>query len=597
MEKPTLPKGTRDFGPAQMAKRQFILNTIRKVFQKYGFQPLETPAMENLTTLTGKYGEEGDKLLFRVLDSGEYFEKFKKEHDHELELRIINVKDFLFEALSTFNENFIKSPNIDPLKKDDPEIISKSLNEFLYSPYFDALVDVNRPEERELIIEFIKDYLPTIANSLSLIYLRSNLTSYRAEENELDVNYLFKLTRDDFNKWVIPVLKAISIRYVDSHYLRNHTTEKGLRYDLTVPFARYVVMNKSEITFPFKRYQIQPVWRADKPQKGRYREFYQCDADVVGTESLICEAEIILMIKEVFKALGITDYIIKINHREILNGIAEHFGLTGKESDLFVAIDKLEKIGKEKVKQELLSKGIDEEIIETLFVIFDPGRSSKEIRKDLDLFSISTDKIDKGRKDVITVLDFLSAYRDDFANMGWDTSLARGLSYYTGCIFEVKINNVSIGSVGGGGRYDNLTSIFGDKDRLSGVGFSFGLDRLCDAMEEIGKNEGRNLFPEDALIGSHVLICHTNKDFMMKGLSILSKLRSEGIASEIFPDEAKAKKPLEKPLQYALKKSIPHAIVVDSDDSLLIFKNVKTGEQQRLSLTEIIHQLAGHQTI
>ncbi len=463
MEKPSIPKGTRDFGPAQMAKRQFILENIKKVFRKYGFQPLETPAMENLSTLTGKYGDEGDQLLFKVLNSGDY------------------LKD----------------------------------------------VDHSKLEAR------------------------------------------------------------------NSKLITSEISEKGLRYDLTVPFARYVVMNKSEITFPFKRFQMQPVWRADKPQRGRYREFYQCDADVVGTDSLICEAEIILMIKEVFKALGITDYIIKINHREILNGIAEYLGLSGKESELFVAIDKLEKVGKEKVKEELLSKGIAEEAILDLFEIFNPNRSSKEIREDLKLFSYSTDKISKGIKDVMTVLDFLGAYRDDFANMGWDTSLARGLSYYTGCIFEVKINNVSVGSVGGGGRYDNLTEIFGDKDKLSGVGFSFGVDRLYDAMEEIAIKEGKNLFPDQTLIGSRVLICHTNHQYMLRGLSVLSKLRDAGIASEIFPDQAKPKKPLEKPFQYALKKSIPYAIVIDSDDHLLTLKNVRIGEQQKLALDEIITKLAG----
>lgn len=581
MEKPTLPKGTRDFGPAQMAKRQFIFNTIRTVFQNYGFQPLETPAMENLTTLTGKYGEEGDQLLFRVLDSGEYFEKFKKEHDAELDLRIINTKDFLFDALSKFNDNFIKSSNIDPLKKDDPETISNSLNEFLYSPYFDSLVNVIRPKERELIIEFIKDYLPTIAKSLSLIYLRSNLTSYRAKENEIDVSYLFKLTRDDFNKWVIPILKAISLRYIDSQYLRSRTTEKGLRYDLTVPFARYVVMNRGEITFPFKRYQIQPVWRADRPQKGRYREFYQCDADVVGTDSLICEAEIILMIKEVFKGLGITDYTIKINHRAILSGLAEISEAKGNESSLFIAIDKLDKIGEEKVKEELRGRGFADESLAKVFNILNfKGNTSEKIQ----FISQQFEKSEAGKKgisDLTQVLELLKDYNATEEHVEFDIALARGLSYYTGCIFEVKINNVAIGSVSGGGRYDNLTGGFG-LPNVSGVGFSFGVDRLYDAMEEL------KLFPQEAQISSKVLIAHFDLESKKYGLGVLQQLRVHGIASEIYPDGVK----IQKQLDYANKKLIPYVIVIGSEEvksGLLALKNMKTGDQQKVSVGEVIN--------
>jgi histidyl-tRNA synthetase len=341
MDKPTLPKGTRDFGPAVMAKRQYILDAIRKVFQKFGFQPLETPAMENLSTLTGKYGDEGDQLLFKILNSGDY------------------LKD------------------VDSLK-----------------------------------------------------------------------------------------LEARNSKLVTSDI-----SEKGLRYDLTVPFARYVVMNKHEISSPFKRYQIQPVWRADRPQKGRYREFYQCDADVVGTDSLTCEAEIILMIREVFQSLKIEDYTIKINHRGVLTGLAELAGSKENQTSLFVAIDKLDKIGEEKVKEELLGKGFTAKSIKTVFDILNfQGTTSQKIVFLNDTFTTS-EAGDRGVSQLSAVLRLLRDYNSDDKHIEFDIALARGLSYYTGCIFEVKINNVSIGSVSGGGRYDNLTAAFGDKENLIGCWF------------------------------------------------------------------------------------------------------------------------------
>jgi histidyl-tRNA synthetase len=454
MEKPTLPKGTRDFGPATMAKRQFIFDNIRNVFQKYGFQPLETPAMENLSTLTGKYGEEGDQLLFKILNSGDF------------------LKD----------------------------------------------VDGEKLEAR---------------NSKS-------------------------------------VTASIS--------------EKGLRYDLTVPFARYVVMNRHEVTFPFKRYQIQPVWRADRPQKGRYREFYQCDADVVGTDSLICEAEIILMIKEVFKGLGITDYTIKINHRGILNGIAEVIGAKGNETPMFVAIDKLDKIGEEKVKEELRTRNFSDDSLNTLFSILNAkGANANKLAFLAGKFETAPSG-QKGLRDLWEVFNILKAYNTTESNVEFDVSLARGLSYYTGCIFEVKINNVGIGSVSGGGRYDNLTQAFGDKENLSGVGFSFGVDRIFDAMEEL------NLFSKDTQVSSKVLICHFDDATLKYGFTVLAKLREANISSEIYPDLTK----LKKQLDYGNKKMIPFTIVIGSDemkDGNLTFKNMNTGEQEKLSTEDIIRKL------
>lgn len=457
MEKPTLPKGTRDFGPVVMAKRQFILNTIRGIFQLHGFQPLETPAMENLTTLTGKYGDEGDQLLFKVLNSGDY----------------------------------------------------------------------------------LKDVDQTKLN-----------------------------TRD-------------------SRLITNSISEKGLRYDLTVPFARYVVMNRHEIALPFKRYQIQPVWRADRPQKGRYREFYQCDADVVGTDSLICEAEIILMIKSAFRVLGISNYTIKINHRGILAGIAELVNANEKESSLFVAIDKLDKIGEEKVKEELRTRNFDEDGLTTLFEILNFKGTTQEKIEFLTARFAASEKGKKGLTDLNEVLDLLKGYGASQDHVEFDIALARGLSYYTGCIFEVKINNVAIGSVSGGGRYDNLTQAFGSKEKLSGVGISFGVDRLYDAMEEL------KLFPEEAQVSSTVLICHFDEESKRYGLGILQTLRDNGIASEIYPDSVK----IQKQLDFANKKMIPYVIVIGSEEvksGQLTIKNMKTGEQEKKFISEIISLMASN---
>lgn len=454
MEKPTLPKGTRDFSPAVMAKRQYILNTIRTVFQKFGFMQLETPAMENLSTLTGKYGEEGDQLLFKILNSGDY----------------------------------------------------------------------------------LKDVEP------------SKLESKNSKQLTTDIS------------------------------------EKGLRYDLTVPFARFVVMNRNEIALPFKRYQIQPVWRADRPQKGRYREFYQCDADVVGTYSLICEAEIILMIKEVFGNLGLTDYSIKINHRGVLSGIAEAMKATDKETDLFTAIDKLDKIGEPGVRQELLNKGFEEENINQLFSIL--GEKGSNVQK-LEFLKNKFQDIPSGQKgvdDLNEVLRLLNDYGSNDSNVDVDIALARGLSYYTGTIFEVKINNVVIGSVSGGGRYDNLTQAFGSKEPLPGIGISFGVDRLYDAMEEL------NLFPKDTLQSSAVLICCFDEASMRYGLATLSSLRKNNISSELYPDISK----LKKQLDFANKKSIPFVIVIGPEEigsGELVFKEMETGEQQKLTIEKIIERL------
>jgi histidyl-tRNA synthetase len=454
MEKPTLPKGTRDFGPATMAKRSFILQNIRAVFQKYGFQPLETPAMENLSTLTGKYGDEGDQLLFKILNSGDFLKTL-----------------------------------------DDQTLASR-----------------------------------------------------------------------------------------DTRKIGGQVSEKGLRYDLTVPFARFVVMNRNEISFPFKRYQIQPVWRADRPQKGRYREFYQCDADVVGTDSLICETEIILMIREVFSKLGISDFTIKVNHRSILGGIAELIGAIENEAALFVAMDKLDKIGPEKVREELVARGFDNSRLDALFSILSVKGSTINKLAFLAAQFNTNDRGKKGLRDIQELLNLLARFGASDKNVEFDIALARGLSYYTGCIFEVKVNGVNIGSVGGGGRYDNLTTAFGDKENLSGVGFSFGVDRLYDVLEEL------EVFPKETLVSSTVLICHFDSACLSYGLGVLAKLRASGIASEIYPDNVKIKKQLD----YANKKQVAFALVIGSEEMQshnLALKNLTTGTQEQLTIEQIITRL------
>ncbi len=407
-----------------------------------------------------------------------------------------------------------------------------------------------------------------------------NLTTLTGKYGDEGDQLLFKvLNSGDFLKDV----DKSKLEARNSKLVTSDISEKGLRYDLTVPFARYVAINRGEITFPFKRYQIQPVWRADRPQKGRYREFYQCDADVVGTDSLICEAEIVLMIREVFNALNIGDYSIKINHRGILSGLAELCGAKENESSLFIGIDKLEKIGEEKVREELKSRGFEENSLNTVFEILNfKGTTQQKIDFLTSKFSTS-EKGKKGVADFKEVLSLLNSYGATEDHVEFDIALARGLSYYTGCIFEVKINNVAIGSVSGGGRYDNLTGNFGMPD-VSGVGISFGVDRLYDAMEEL------QLFPKEAQISATIMVAHFDEDAMRYGLKVAHELRQNGIATEIYPDQTK----LKKQLDYAHKKMVPFVIVIGSDemkDGQLTIKNMEKGEQEKLSLNEIIKQL------
>ena len=481
MEKPSIPQGTRDFGPAQVARRQHIFNVIRRTFEQFGYAPLETPAMENLSVLTGKYGDEGDQLLFKVLNSGNF------------------------------------------------------------------LVKERRGETTPLV------------------------------------------TAEDLDAGPRVVLPKIA--------------EKGLRYDLTVPFARYVAMNRGTLTFPFKRYQMQPVWRADRPQRGRYREFYQCDADVVGTDSLLCEAEIVLMMAQVLGGLGLHDFTIKINHRGVLRNIYQALGGEGQETDLFVAIDKLDKIGRDGVSKELLEKGFSEPTIETLFALLGVDGDYEEkltrllagfvtagVEPDGERPEANDDESQpfqanyRGLTELAMVLDLLTASGfKQFDRLEFDPTLARGLSYYTGCIFEVKINNVQMGSVSGGGRYDNLTGAFG-LPGVSGVGFSFGVDRLYDCLEAL------ELFTDTAETPTRCLLTHFDAASGRAALPLLAQLRAAGIPSELYPDAGK----LQKQFKYADSKGIPLVLVLGPEElaaGVVKIKIMKTGVEQVLPLAEVVPAL------
>ena len=458
--KPSIPKGTRDFGPIEMAKRNYIFNTIREVYALYGFQQIETPAMETLQTLMGKYGEEGDKLLFKVLNSGDFLQKFSDEE----------------------------------------------------------------------------------------------ITSLKSQ---------------------------------NSNHIAAKLCEKGLRYDLTVPFARYVVMHREELQLPFKRFQIQPVWRADRPQKGRYREFYQCDADVVGSDSLLNEVELMQIVDEVFKRFGIR-VAIKINNRKILTGIAEVIGAADKIVDITVAIDKLDKIGLDNVNAELREDGLTEEQIEKLQPIISLTGTNEEKLQTISNVLKDSETGLKGVEELRFIFDTLSGNHNSpfsilHSQLEFDLTLARGLNYYTGAIFEVKALDVQIGSITGGGRYDNLTGIFG-MPGLSGVGISFGADRIYDVLNQL------DLYPKESVNGTQVLFINFGEKETAYCLPYLNMVRTRGIRAEIYPDAAKMK----KQMSYANAKQIPYVVLAgenEMNEKKLTLKNMDTGEQQMLTIDELINKV------
>ncbi len=450
-EKPSIPQGTRDFLPFQVQQRQYIFQTIKNVFENFGFLPIETPAVEKLSTLTGKYGEEGDRLIFKILNSGNF--------------------------LNGIDESFLES----------------------------------------------KDYIK----------------------------------------------------------LSYQICEKALRYDLTVPFARFVVMHQNELTFPFKRYQMQPVWRGDSPQKGRYREFWQCDADMVGSDSLIYEVEFIEMYYQALKNLGFQNFTIHINHRQVLQAIVDLLNFSDKFMDFCVAIDKLDKIQWDGVNKELAQKGFNNSIIEKIQAIFEPQNSFIETLSFLkSQFSDLSNGL-KAVEEIEWIYEMVKASNSEILNhLTLDLTLARGLNYYTGCIFEVKLNDVKVGSIGGGGRYDNLTALFG-KEGLSGAGISFGIDRIYDAMNELG------LFQDLNLKNPLVYIAYLDKNHLKKVFEIANFLRNRNIRTEISSKNDK----LGKQIQLADKKKIPFVLIMGDEEiqkEIYGFKNLNTGEQKNLSIFEIV---------
>lgn len=450
-QKPSIPKGTRDFSPTEMVRRNYIFDTIRKVYQRYGYLPIETPAMENLSTLMGKYGEEGDKLLFKILNSGDF---------------------------------------------------------------------------------------------------------------------LSKTTGDELAK-------------SSSAKLTPQISEKGLRYDLTVPFARYVVQHRNDITFPFRRYQIQPVWRADRPQKGRYREFYQCDGDVIGSNSLLNEAELLHIIDEVFNTLGIQVKIL-LNNRKILSGIAEIIGEHDKIIDITVAIDKMDKIGLEKVNEELHDKGVSEKAINQLQPILMLSGTNSEKLQHLKTILAASETGIKGIEEIETILNYLET-TPVACELELDLTLARGLNYYTGAIIEVKAMQVQMGSICGGGRYDDLTGIFGLKD-VSGVGVSFGADRIYDVLNEL------DLFPGVTRETTRLMFVNFGPEEEMHCLMLAQSLRKKGVNTEIYPEAAKMK----KQMNYANSRNIPYVAMVGSEEmksGTIKLKNMVTGEQSIVPSNDIIEIL------
>jgi len=450
-QKPAIPKGTRDFLPVHVARRNYIFSTIQNVFKNYGFSPIETPSFELSSTLLGKYGEEGDRLIFRILNSGE---KMKK-------------------------------------------------------------ADLQALEE---------DNLPRFANSLA---------------------------------------------------------EKALRYDLTVPFARFVVQHQNELTFPFKRYQIQPVWRADRPQHGRYQEFYQCDADVVGSDSLIYEVDFVQLFDEVLFALQIPDFTIKINNRKILSGIAEITGEHDKLIDITVAIDKLDKIGEEGVIKEMSEKGVSENAIKAIQPLLSLQGNNEELLAFMTDFLSTSEIGTKGIQELQFVFEKVQLLGLKRAKLEFDVTLARGLNYYTGAIFEVKANGVKMGSICGGGRYDDLTGLFG-MNGLSGVGISFGADRIYDVLTEL------DLFPKEVDKGLEVLFVNFGEKEADVALQLIKQLRAAGISSELYPDNAK----LKKQFKYADDKNVAFTAIIGESELLagnVVLKNMATGEQQELSNESLIN--------
>ncbi|MFY0631335.1 MAG: histidine--tRNA ligase [Flavobacteriaceae bacterium] len=535
--KPSIPKGTRDFSSTEVANRTYIMNTMRTAFETYGFQPIETPSFENSSTLMGKYGEEGDRLIFKILNSGDYFKSIKSDLEN------------LFPRILDIYRECLLSPNVDDYSS-------------MVSNFLKLLKDRRKEFESRLPSE---DLLARLI--LALDFENESLKSMSDGDFEKNKDLLEKAVINNFYELFILSPDLIS--------------EKALRYDLTVPFARYVVQHQNDITFPFKRYQIQPVWRADRPQKGRFREFFQCDADVVGSKSLIQEVEFVQLYDAVFTNLKLTGTTIKINNRKILSGIAEVIGAKDKLIDFTVALDKLDKIGEDGVEKEMLSKGISQEAIEKVKPLFKLSGSNTEQLTVLESLLSESEEGTNGVQELRFVIDTVNALGLQSASLELDVTLARGLNYYTGAIFEVAApEGVKMGSIGGGGRYDDLTGIFGLKD-VSGVGISFGLDRIYLVLEELG------LFDSVELPKPKVLFLNFNKEDNLAQLKAVQALRKAGVKSEIYPDTASSNKQQKKQWKYVTTRAIEFVISEINNDQFVL-KDMVNGTQENCSLEELI---------
>ena len=550
-QKPSIPKGTRDFSPAEVAKRQYIISIIKSNFEKFGFQPIETPSFENSETLMGKYGEEGDRLIFKILNSGDYFEKAKQSLTLLNENTIISIGNLLTSIFSEVRIKYIGDNNLKAISDYLTENIRAILNESR------EIIYVNEFEEK-IATYFLKnaEYISSkIINKNGFFDDEDTFENFRLVEQREIQKELFK-----------------NVLNISANKLTSSISEKALRYDLTVPFARYVVQHQSEIEFPFKRYQIQPVWRADRPQKGRFREFFQCDADVVGSKSLWQEVELVQLYDSVFTQLGLEGVTIKINNRKILSGIAEVIGAKDKLIDFTVALDKLDKIGEDGVKKEMMEKGITESAIEKVQPLFNFSGSISEKIDQLSILLADSQEGMKGVEELRFICDNVTNLGLNKAILDLDVTLARGLNYYTGAIFEVAApKTVSMGSIGGGGRYDDLTGIFGLKD-MSGVGISFGLDRIYLVIEEL------NLFPETVTSSSKALFINYGEKEAFYSMQAIGKLRSFGIKVELYPDDVK----VGKQFQHADKRGIPYAVIVgetEMKEGKFALKNLVSGEQ------------------
>lgn len=568
-QKPSIAKGTRDFNPEEVAKRNYIFNTIRQNFERFGFQPIETPSFENSETLMGKYGDEGDRLIFKILNSGEYLENFSTVF---VAVTSSFIESYFLDQVNNAGESFEKEKflisqqyvfknfeaNLNKMNGKNKVVIENVLDE----------------QYVEIVFSVISEHIDSVLLNAEE-YVKIKLDTGRCDTIFDAEKRLFMLMAGFvFSAWC----------HRNSLKLTSHISEKALRYDLTVPFARYVVQHQNDIEFPFKRYQIQPVWRADRPQKGRFREFFQCDADVVGSNSLWQEVEFVQLYDAVFTALKLEGVTIKINNRKILSGIAEVIGAQDKLIDFTVALDKLDKIGEEKVKEEMLSRGIPQSGIDIIQPLFSLSGSFESQIVQLKSILETSEEGKKGIAELEFIDKSISELKLQSAQLQLDVTLARGLNYYTGAIYEVAApEGVAMGSIGGGGRYDDLTGIFGLKN-VSGVGISFGLDRIYLVLEAL------NLFPETITNTVKALFINFGEAEALASMKAIQAIRKNGINAELYPDKRKTI----KQFNYANKRSIPNVVLVGESElntGTYTLRNMATGDQQSVDLETLIEML------